>query len=79
MLALGSVTITDAERGLRIYERKRLTRAQFLSAIAVRVKPLTAFMSSDAIDAISGSAPRRSSLTVKRKKAVEASLAIAVQ
>lgn len=61
----------DPANLLKLLTQKKITVAQFLSAITVQIKPCTAFLSGDQINAMSDSAPATPKLLITRKKGVE--------
>lgn len=64
---------------LALYEKDKITRAQFLSALSVRKEPLEAFLSGDEIRRISETTPGNPQLRVNRIKGVELKLVDAVK
>ncbi|HSZ58630.1 MAG TPA: hypothetical protein VK797_23380 [Tepidisphaeraceae bacterium] len=70
----------DPAKFLKLYEGKKISREEFLSALKVALKPLGKFLSQKQIDAISRSAGIvQPSLTVNRIKGVEFTLVDAVK
>jgi hypothetical protein len=75
----GTLSVVDAGKFVRLYESKSITRAEFLSAIAVRNDPCRAFLSGKELAAISEQTPASPQLRVSRKKGVEVRLVDAVK
>jgi hypothetical protein len=79
LISGGSVSVADPAKFLRLYESKRITRKEFLSALAVRNEPAKQFLSLDELDAISERQPASPALRVSKKKQVEVKLVDAVK
>lgn len=79
VLATGDVETIDADLFLGLLECGTLTRAQFLSCIAVRKEPAGQYLGGEIISAMSHKAPKPPALYVNRRKGVELTLVQAVQ
>jgi hypothetical protein len=69
----------DADKFLRLYERKKMSRAQFLAAISVKKEPALQVLSGQDLAAITSEGNATPSLRVTRIKGVEVSLIEAVK
>lgn len=75
VLASPNETTIDSDKFLRKYEKKEMSRAQFLAAICIRKKEALVALSGDELAKISIVEPGTPRLTVPRLKGFEPSLA----
>ncbi len=79
VLSGGSAREIEADKFLRLYEKGKIKRKDFITAIAVKIGPSEQFLSANDIDAICIRTKRAPSLTVKRKTGVEIKLVQALE
>jgi hypothetical protein len=79
LLVRGTSSLVDPAKFLQLYERGKLSRAQFVSAIRVQRDAALDALSRDALDAISTATPSSPALRVTRIKGVEIVLIDAVR
>jgi hypothetical protein len=79
LLVRGESSSIDPAKYLKLFEKGRITRADFLSALSIKRTAATVFLSEKEVDAISDATPATPQLRVSRRKGVEIKLVDAVR
>lgn len=79
LLVQGTIRTIDPSKFLQLYERGKLTRAQFVLALRINREAAAESLSGEEIDRISEQSPATPALRVTRIKGVDLSLAESVK